>query len=999
MSAGNNIKVVCRFRPQNSREIKEGGVPIIQYDDNGDTCHMEGKEFQGNFTFDRIFPPETAQKSVFDESIKPIVDEVLSGYNGTVFAYGQTGSGKTHTMMGNMDDDEFKGLIPRIVEQIFYSILTSPSTIEYTVKVSYMEIYMERIPIRIIKLPVHFTSLAQNDNLPIHEEKNRGVYVKGLLEVYVSSVQEVYEVMKRGGSARIVAYTNMNAESSRSHSIFVITVSQKNLSDGSIKSGKLSLVDLAGSEKVGILEVGKTGASGQTLEEAKKINKSLSALGMVINNLTDGKSTHIPYRDSKLTRILQESLGGNSRTTLIINSSPSSFNEAETLSTLRFGMRAKTIKNKAKVNAELSPTELKALLKKAKSEAVSFQQYIAALEGEIGVWRNGGTVPKEKWVSMDKASSSSGPATPSTPTTPSNPAIEAAKKELESRPSTPVPILEKDEREEFLKRENELTDQIAEKESQLSNQEKLLAEMKEELDSFKSQEEVITKENKEMATEINNLKVQLEKVNYDNKEGAITIDTLREANLELTNELEVLKKSLTELRAAQKEGDKEQKKQEKMAQMFAELDPSGVISAKEKQIRDTLLKLESIENEGSASLTTEELATVRRELAESKSLVATHEQTINELHNENEHLTRKRDELEIRLNALELEYEELLDKTIAEEEANNNIDITETIAELRSKLEAQFAAKKELQQKEIDELKQELEKKNEELHKLNSALAELKRANEELQNVLSDRDAKSESQKNVVEKEKDMERIRKTMAQQLADFDVMKKALMRDLQNRCEKVVELEISLDETREQYNNVLRNNNNKAQQKKMAFLERNLEQLTNVQKQLVDQNASLKKEVAIAERKLLARNERIQALEALLQDAQEKLTSQNQKFEAQLQAVRERLEQARCQKAIQLFAAEFFIDRVPPEELHEKVELYTKHSTNLGMIGQKMGLDELLYWTPINAKEVEMANQEGHKLKPKGIEFVTGRALQALVGAIYHDQEVCSGVEAKI
>jgi len=144
------------------------------------------------------------------------------------------------------------------------------------------------------------------------------------------------------------------------------------------------------------------------------------------------------------------------------------------------------------------------------------------------------------------------------------------------------------------------------------------------------------------------------------------------------------------------------------------------------------------------------------------------------------------------------------------------------------------------------------------------------------------------------------------MAQQLADFEVMKKALMRDLQNRCEKVVELEISLDETREQYNNVLRASNNKAQQKKMAFLERNLEQLTNVQKQLVEQNSSLKKEVAIAERKLNARNERIQSLEGLLQDAQEKLISQNQKFEAQLQAVRERLEQARSQKSQNAMAA---------------------------------------------------------------------------------------------
>ncbi|KAI8059306.1 hypothetical protein BC940DRAFT_179907 [Gongronella butleri] len=148
--------------------------------------------------------------------------------------------------------------------------------------------------------------------------------------------------------------------------------------------------------------------------------------------------------------------------------------------------------------------------------------------------------------------------------------------------------------------------------------------------------------------------------------------------------------------------------------------------------------------------------------------------------------------------------------------------------------------------------------------------------------------------------------MRKTMANQLAEFEVMKKALMRDLQQRCEKVVELEMSLDETREQYNSVLRASNNKAQQKKMAFLERNLEQLTNVQKQLVEQNASLKKEVAVAERKLTARNERITSLESLLQDAQEKLISQNQKFEAQLQAIRERLDQARSQKSQNSMAA---------------------------------------------------------------------------------------------
>ena len=163
----------------------------------------------------------------------------------------------------------------------------------------------------------------------------------------------------------------MNQESSRSHSIFMIVVSQKNITTGSQKSGQLFLVDLAGSEKVG-----KTGASGQVLEEAKKINKSLSALGMVINSLTDGKSTHIPYRDSKLTRILQESLGGNSRTSLIVNCSPSLYNDQETISTLRFGVRAKTIKNKAKINSELSPLELRQMLKKS-------QAYTSKLEAEL----------------------------------------------------------------------------------------------------------------------------------------------------------------------------------------------------------------------------------------------------------------------------------------------------------------------------------------------------------------------------------------------------------------------------------------------------------------------------------------------------------------------------------------------------------------------------------------------------------------------------------------
>ncbi|KAI9252856.1 kinesin heavy chain [Phascolomyces articulosus] len=907
--SGNSIKVVCRFRPQNKLEIREGGTPIIEIDDEGTSVRLNGTESKSSFAFDKVYGSNTAQKEIFEYSVKSIVDDVTAGYNGTVFAYGQTGSGKTYTMMGaDIDNEETKGITPRIVEQIFASILAAPSNIEFTVKVSYMEIYMEKV--RDLLNP-------SRDNLPIHEDKQKGIYVKDLLEVYVGSSDEVYEVMRRGGNNRVVAYTNMNAESSRSHSIVQITITQKNVDTGAAKSGKLYLVDLAGSEKVG-----KTGASGQTLEEAKKINKSLTALGMVINALTDGKSSHVPYRDSKLTRILQESLGGNSRTTLIINCSPSSYNEAETLSTIRFGVRAKTIKNKAKVNADLSPAELKALLKKVKSDAVTFQTYIAALEGEVNVWRAGNTVPEEKWVTMDKLNKGDFKALPSGTGKNSAAAAVASPAVAEelSRPATPAIVLEKDEREEYMKRENELMDQIAEKETELANREKLLESLKEEMSYFKEQEQTVTKENQQMTTELNELRLQLQKVSYESKENAITVDSLKEANQDLIAELEELKKNLAEVRVAHKEasdGEKEKKKAEKMAQMMSGFDPSGQINEKERQIRDALSKLDG---ENTNALSTEEIVSLRRELAESKVLLDQHTKTIHDLTYEKGTMERKKADLEAKLGSLEQEYEELLDKTIAEEEAGvkSKADITETIAEIKSKLEAAHHAKKEVQQKEIEELKLQLERKQQDQERLGKALEDLKAANDQLQATLSEQAnqppvANGAANGDLSEKEKDLERMRKSMAQQLADFEVMKKALMRDLQNRCERVVELEMSLDETREHYNNVLKTSNNKAQQKKMAFLERNLEQLTNVQKQLVEQNASLKKEVALAERKLIARNERIQSLEALLQDAQEKLITQNQKFEAQLQAVRERLEQARSQQKSQNSMASLTFGRI--------------------------------------------------------------------------------------
>ncbi len=757
-------------------------------------------------------------------------------------------------MMGSdIEDDESRGIIPRIVEQMFACIDLSPRNIEYTVRVSYMEIYMERI--RDLLMP-------QNDNLPVHEEKSRGVYVKGLLEIYVSSVQEVYEVMRRGGAARATAATNMNQESSRSHSIFVITITQKNVETGSAKSGQLFLVDLAGSEKVG-----KTGASGQTLEEAKKINKSLSALGMVINSLTDGKSTHIPYRDSKLTRILQESLGGNSRTTLIINCSPSSYNDAETLGTLRFGVRAKSIKNKAKINTELSPTELKQLLKKAQHQVTTYESYVTVLEGEVQSWRSGEAVPKDKWappLSNEGVVGTRAESRPQRPATPSRLHTDIGRAETPSRSesrigdrsSTPSIVLDKDEREEFLRRENELQDQIAEKESHISATEKALREVREEIQYLKENSGRAGRDNEQLNSQVNELKMQLERVAFESKEAAITMDGFKEANSELTVELDEVKQQLLDARMSAKEStvaldEKEKKKAERMAQMMAGFEMGDeVFSDNENKIRECIEHVDSLHGKSASGGTValDELQELKGILIEAQGIVRQSELNAHTV-DEGDERSRRSYDAEARLLSVEHEYQQFLERNLSEAD----------VEEVKSRLEELYINRREIQLEVVRDLRNNLERKNEENHRLRTNIEDLQQSKDATVNGNSGRN-------------------NKTVQQQIADFDVMKKSLMRDLQNRCERVVELEISLDETREQYNSVLRSSNNRAQQKKMAFLERNLEQLTHVQKQLVEQNGSLKKEVAIAERKLIARNERILSLEALLHDSQEKLTAAN-------------------------------------------------------------------------------------------------------------------------
>lgn len=838
----NNIKVIARFRPENKLEKQQNGNIIVKHLGD-DTCHIEMKDFTGTFTFDRIFPAETEQFEIFEYSLQNTVIDVMNGYNGTVFAYGQTGSGKSYTMMGpNIDETGTRGVTPRIVDQIFNMIEQSSSDIEYMVKVSYMEIYMERI--RDLLFP-------QNDNLPIHEDKTRGVYVKGLTEKYVSSIQEVFNIMKQGDKIKSIASTNMNLESSRSHSIFMIVVSQKNVVTGSQKTGQLFLVDLAGSEKVN-----KTGASGQTLEEAKKINKSLSTLGMVINALTDGKASHVPYRDSKLTRILQESLGGNSRTSLIINCSPSSFNDLETLSTLRFGARAKNIKNKAKINTELSPLELRQLLRKTQNSLDSHVVYEQKIESELLQWRAGTSPDKAEWIEIGSIGgqatnppigsplltrSNSALSRPTTPSTPvlnfkrgSVPNISSGKR-FPDYPSSPSPILG-DSIDDYIRRENDLQDQLAEKESMIERQEQSLKE----LHVLKSQHE-----------EVNQLKLEFEKLNYEKKELKIKVSSLEELIQELQNGLADAKKELDQ---------KVNQEEHPSLSNSTELDQANFEMKRKRKMTELM---------GSFLTST---------AYKSTSVVL---QLIEDINPEN--LVESKQKLRDAISNLQISssidksdyFKKLLQQTTSEfDSIAMSVDSTEKL-----RLDELYGRRLQVNDETIASLMNEIDRLCDESNTLRKTVDELQQ---------NGADIKAEASGNI-------ETIQ-SMQIHISQFETMKKSLMRDLQDRCERIVELEILLDQAHDQYNLALKNSSNKQQEKKVILLQRNLEQLTQVQRKLMDQNSSLKKEVAMSQKLLESRNERIQYLEDSLLASQAKVVKEQEEFEDKLTFLRDRLNEVR-------------------------------------------------------------------------------------------------------
>ncbi|KHJ88955.1 kinesin motor domain protein [Oesophagostomum dentatum] len=461
---------------------------------------MRGKVF----VYDKVFKPNTTQEQVYMGAAYHIVQDVLSGYNGTVFAYGQTSSGKTHTMEGVIGDPVMQGIIPRIVQDIFNHIYTMDTELEFHIKVSYFEIYNEKI--RDLLDP-------EKVNLSIHEDKNRVPYVKGATERFVGTPEEVLQTIEDGKSNRMVAVTNMNEHSSRSHSVFLITVKQEHQATKKQLAGKLYLVDLAGSEK----------------------------------------KSHVPYRDSKLTRILQESLGGNSRTTVIICASPSHFNEAETKSTLMFGQRAKTIKNVVQVNEELTAEEWKRRYEKERDKVTRLSTVLQALNLEMTRWRAGERVSEAEWINLNDTAHLIGVSeTPTDSTTPSmersmiapappmltsvtGPITDEEKKKYEEeRVKLYQQLDEKDDEIQRVSQEHEkLKAQVLLQDESIQAMRENEETLREELVRIQKESDDKQNETKEMISAIEDIAVQLEVRNAEYEKLKKELEIVMEENQQL----------------------------------------------------------------------------------------------------------------------------------------------------------------------------------------------------------------------------------------------------------------------------------------------------------------------------------------------------------------------------------------------------------------------------------------------------------------------------------
>ncbi|XP_072376286.1 kinesin heavy chain [Diabrotica undecimpunctata] len=917
--AEDSIKVVCRFRPLNDSEEKAGSKFVVKFPQGADeNCiSIAGKVY----LFDKVFKPNATQEKVYNEAAKSIVTDVLSGFNGTIFAYGQTSSGKTHTMEGVLGDPQKQGIIPRIVNDIFNHIYAMEENLEFHIKVSYFEIYMDKIRDLLDVSKV---------NLSVHEDKNRVPFVKGATERFVSSPEEVFESIEEGKSNRHIAVTNMNEHSSRSHSVFLINVKQENLENQKKLSGKLYLVDLAGSEKVS-----KTGAEGTVLDEAKNINKSLSALGNVISALADGNKTHIPYRDSKLTRILQESLGGNARTTIVICCSPASFNESETKSTLEFGKRAKTVKNVVCVNEELTAEEWKRRYEREKEKVARLKGKLEKLEDELNRWRSGETVKIEEQVNLNEISDAVTPVSgmeesviaekPSGPL-PATPALmigstlgleERNKLELERERL----YQQLDEKDEEINQQSQYVEKLKE---QMLEQDELIASTRRDYEALQAEMNRIQQENESAKEEVKEVLQALEElaVNYDQKSQEVEAKNKEMESLseELMQKQTNLNSTTTELQQLRDMNNHQKKRiTEMLSNLLKELGEIGstlggggdgqdikisndvakleeeftvarlYISRMKSEVTSLTQRLQEIENKEQDS--NKKVTEYEKELAECRLLISQHEARMKSLQESMREAENKKRMLEENIDALREECAKL---KAAEQVQSASESEKKEANELRVALEQQMDQLRDVHQKQVAALRDEIAEKQSLINDIKDSNQKLTLAQQQLQadyeKIKSDEGEKSNKLQELIatnerreQARKDLKGLEDTVAKELQTLHNLRKLFVQDLQARMKK----NLSSEDNEEDGGSL-------AQKQKISFLENNLDQLTKVHKQLVRDNADLRCELPKLEKRLRATMERVKALETALKEAKEGAMRDRKRYQYEVDRIKEAVRQ---------------------------------------------------------------------------------------------------------
>uniref|UniRef100_A0AAQ4S168 Kinesin-like protein n=1 Tax=Gasterosteus aculeatus aculeatus TaxID=481459 RepID=A0AAQ4S168_GASAC len=836
------VKVMCRFRPLNDAERSRGDKYIPKF--NGEeTVVVSGKPY----VFDRVLPPNTEQVQVYDTCARQIVNDVLGGYNGTIFAYGQTASGKTHTMEGILHDPHLMGIIPRISRDIFDHIYSMDENLEFHIKVSYFEIYLDKIR---DLLDVSKT------NLSVHEDKNRVPFVKGCTERFVSSPDEVMDVIDEGKANRHVAVTNMNEHSSRSHSIFLINIKQENMETELKLSGKLYLVDLAGSEKVS-----KTGAEGSVLDEAKNINKSLSALGNVISALSEGTKTHVPYRDSKMTRILQDSLGGNCRTTIIICCSPSVYNEAETKSTLMFGQRAKTIKNTVSMNLELTAEEWKKKYEKEKEKNRSLNIMIQKQENELKRWRKGKHLKCNisQWTSCLTC-----------PTVCDLFILQTAE-ELKQQ------LIDQDEMLVLSRQEYERVQEE-------------LSRLHRECDSAKEEVKEVLQALEELAVNYDHKSQEVENKNRCNDQlnEELVRKTVIQRDLATLNEvsshhkkrsadiLSLLLRDLSDIGSVL--GTTDLKMTETSGVLEEEFTTARLyISKMKSEVKSLVNRSRQLEINLTENIC--KMEANEKELNSCQLLVAQLRAKIASLTDDLHRMEQKKRKLEESQDGLVEEVAKLNAQVTVMDKEKEHMSRLKDAVEMKEQMENH----REVHHKQLSGLRDEIEQKHKNVDQLKDVNQALQLENQKLR---SDFDKlKAEDQNKVFyhipkreQAKEDLKGLEETVAKELQTLTTLRKVFIQDLSTRVKNSSENDC--DEA----------GGSMAQRQRIIFLENNLEQLSKVHKQLVRDNADLRCELPKLEKRLRASAERVKVMEAALREAKESIVRDRKRYQQEVDRIKE-------------------------------------------------------------------------------------------------------------